>query len=291
MNGSACVTGPQEGEDIMQRVNLNGVDLEYDVQGAGEPLLLVHGGLLTDAFFPLLAEPRIATTYRVISYHRRGYAGSARASAPFTIGQQAADGRALLRHLGVERAHIAGHSYGAVIAIQWALDAPTAIQSLALLEPPLLGSIPSGPIFWDGVASIRQLYDAGDKVGALDAFLTAVGGANVRQLIEQFLPAGAFELALTDLDTLFQVELPALQQWRLTAEDARRIHQPVLSVVGTETAPMFRESHDLIRQWLPQAEELIVPQATHALQWMNPSAVADGLARFLAKNALQGAWA
>ena len=48
----------------MQRVNLNGVDLEYDVQGSGEPLLLIHGSILADAFFPLLAEPRIANNYR-----------------------------------------------------------------------------------------------------------------------------------------------------------------------------------------------------------------------------------
>jgi pimeloyl-ACP methyl ester carboxylesterase len=271
----------------MQRVNLNGVDLEFDVHGAGEPLLLIHGSILADAFVPLLHEPRIANHYRVISYHRRGFAGSGRASAPFTIAQQAADGRALLQHLGIPRAHVAGHSYGAAIAIQWALDAPTALQSLALLEPPLMASIPSGPTFWEWVAAVRQqLYDPGDKVGAIDAFLTAVVGANYRQIIAQFLPPGALELAVTDLDTFFQVELPALQQWRLTAEEARRIHQPVLSVVGTETAPMFHESHALIKHWMPQAEELVVPQATHALQYMNPSAVAEGLAHFLARHTL-----
>jgi len=271
----------------MQRVNLNGVDLEYDVHGSGEPLLLIHGSILADAFVPLLREPRIANHYRVISYHRRGFAGSSRASVPFTIAQQAADGRALLEHLGIPRAHIAGHSYGAAIAIQWALDAPTAIQSLALLEPPLVAGIPSGPTFWDGVASVRQqLYDPGNKAGAVDAFLTAVVGANYRQIVEQFLPPGALELAVTDLDTFFQVEMPALQQWRVTAEDVTRIHQPVLAVVGTETAPIFRESHELLKQWIPEAEELVVPQATHALQYMNPSAVAEGLARFLARHTL-----
>jgi pimeloyl-ACP methyl ester carboxylesterase len=271
----------------MQRANLNGADLEYEVQCSGEPLLLIHGSILADAYFALRAEPRIANHYRVISYHRRGFAGSSRASIPFTIGQQAADGRALLHHLGIPRAHVAGHSYGAAIALQWALDAPTAIQSLALLEPPLVASIPSGPTFWDGVAAVRQqLYDPGDKVGAIDAFLTAVVGANYRQIIAQFLPPGALELAVTDLDTFFQVELPALQQWRVTAEDARRIHQPVLSMVGTESAPMFHESHALVKQWMPQAEELVVPQATHALQYMNPSAVADGLAHFLARHKL-----
>ena len=271
----------------MQRVNLNGVDLEYDVQGSGEPLLLIHGSILADGFFPLLAEPRLADHYRVSSYHRRGFAGSSRASSPFTIAQQATDGRALLRHLGMPRAHVAGHSYGAAIAMQWALDAPTEVQSLALLEPPLFAAIPSGPTFWDGVAAVRQgMYERGDKIGATDAFLTGVIGAAYRQIIAQFLPPGAFELAVTDLDTFFQVELPALQQWRFTAEEAARIRQPLLSVVGTETAPIFRESHDLVKQWMPQAEELVVPQATHALQQMNPGAVADGLARFLARHPL-----
>jgi hypothetical protein len=45
------------------------------------------------------------------------------------------------------------------------------------------------------------MYDPGDKAGAIDAFLTAVVGANYRQIIEQFLPPGALELAVTDLDT------------------------------------------------------------------------------------------
>jgi pimeloyl-ACP methyl ester carboxylesterase len=268
----------------MQHVNLDGVDLEYEMQGAGEPLLLIHGSIFADAFLPLLAEPPIADNYRVISYHRRGFAGSTRAKAPFTMGQQAADGRALLRHLGIPRTHIAGHSYGAAIALQWALDAPAEVRSLALLEPPPFASTPSGPTFWERIASIRAMYERGDKVGAADAFCAGVAGPEYRQIIDTALPPGAFELAVTDLDTFFQVELPALQRWRFTAEEAARIRQPVLSVVGSETAPIFREGHGLLRQWMPHAETLIVPRATHALQLMNASGIADGLARFFSRH-------
>jgi len=270
----------------MPRVNLNGVDLEYDVQGSGEPLLLIHGSILADAFFPLLAEPRIANNYRVISYHRRGFAGSARARDPFTIGQQAADSRALLRYLGIPRAHVAGHSFGADIALQLALDAPAEIQSLALLEPPLLASVPSGPMFSDGVAAIRAVYERGEKVAATDAFCTGVAGPEYRQVIDKTLPPGAFALAVADIDTFFQVELGALQQWHFTAEEATRIRQPVLAVIGTESAPIFHEGHERLKHWFPQAEELVVPQATHALQFMNPGAVADGLDRFFASHPL-----
>ena len=148
------------------------------------------------------------------------------------------------------------------------------------MEAPLFEAIPSGPTFWEGgVAVTTDLYERGDKVGATDAFLTGVVGAEYRQIIAKSLPPGAFELAVADLDTFFQVELPALHQWRFTAEDAARIRQPVLAVVGTETAPIFSEGHAVLKQWILQTEELVVPRATHGLQMMNPRAVADGLAR------------
>jgi pimeloyl-ACP methyl ester carboxylesterase len=270
----------------MQRVNLDGVDLEYDVQGSGEPLLLIHGSIVADAFFPLLAEPRITSAHRVISEHRRGFAGSARARGPCTMGQQAADCRALLRHLGTPRVHVASHSYGAAIAMQWALDAPEEVQSLALLEPPLMEWIPSGPAYWEWVASVREMYEHGEKTGVTDAFLTGVAGPDYRQVLDEVLPPGAFEVAVADIDTFFQVELPELQQWRFTAEDAKCLRPPVLAVVGSETAPIFSEGHALLKQWMPHAEELVVPHATHALQLMNPRAVADGLVRFFARHTL-----
>jgi hypothetical protein len=49
----------------MQQADLNGATLEYAVQGSGEPLLLIHGAILADAFVPLQLEPSIGGRYRV----------------------------------------------------------------------------------------------------------------------------------------------------------------------------------------------------------------------------------
>ena len=119
----------------MERAIVDDLALEYEVSGAGEPVVLVHGALIADGFRPLLAEPVLARGYRLIIYHRRGYAGSSRTPGSVTVSQQAADCRALLRHLGVERVHIVGHSFGGAVALQLSLDDPEAIHSLALLEP------------------------------------------------------------------------------------------------------------------------------------------------------------
>jgi pimeloyl-ACP methyl ester carboxylesterase len=126
----------------MERAALDSVELEYEVSGDGEPVVFIHGAFIADVFRPLLAEPGLAGRYRLILYHRRGYGSSSRTSGPVSVSQQAADCRALLRHLDMERAHVVGHSYGGGVALQLALDTPGVAHSLALLEP---SSIPKGP--------------------------------------------------------------------------------------------------------------------------------------------------
>jgi pimeloyl-ACP methyl ester carboxylesterase len=122
---------------VLERARTDGAELEYEVSGTGDPVVFIHGAFIADTFRPLLAEPSLAGHYRLILYHRRGYAGSSRASGPVSVAQEAADCRALLRHLGMDRAHVVGHSYGGDVALQLALDTPRVVYSLALLEPGL----------------------------------------------------------------------------------------------------------------------------------------------------------
>lgn len=270
----------------MEKVSINGAEIEYEVRGSGDPLLLIHGAILADAFLPLMIEPSIARNYQVIYHHRRGFAGSARAASSVTIKERASDCLALLGHLGIRRAHVAGHSYGGLIALQCALTAPDQVISLALLEPALFGWTPSAPEFMQAAGPVVEMYESGDKAGATDGFLKLVGGPDFRKVIDVVLPPGAFDLGVTDIDTWLQSDLPSIEGWSFTAEAAKDIKQPVLAVVGDETLPIFRECHDLIKQWIPQTEESSIPQATHALQMMNPRAVAESLAGFLARHKL-----
>ena len=59
------------------RATLDGIELEYEVWGAGEPVVLVHAGVVTEWFKPLLQERALIGRYQVVSYHRLGYAGEA----------------------------------------------------------------------------------------------------------------------------------------------------------------------------------------------------------------------
>ncbi|MDO8616177.1 MAG: alpha/beta hydrolase [Dehalococcoidia bacterium] len=269
----------------MERANVDGIALEYEEQGSGEPVVLIHGALIGDTFRPLMAEPALKDRFRLIRYRRRGFAGSSRANAPLPISRQAADCLALLRQLGVQRAHLVGHSSGGAIALQLALDAPEAVRSLSLLEPALL-DVPSGPRLSEQIERTVQIYESGDKAGAVDAFLQAACGKTYRTAVERVLP-GAMEQAVADADTFFGVELPSVGEWTFSREDATRIKQPVLAVLGADSDavwPGWGEGHRLLLEWLPQAKPFILPRAAHLLQVQNPRDMAEGLATFFAEN-------
>jgi 3-oxoadipate enol-lactonase len=247
--------------------------------------VLIHGSIIGDAFAPLLKESALTSHFRVTNYHRRGFNGSSRHDGPCSISQQAADALAVIQHVAGGRAHVAGHSYGAATALQLALDHPDAVHSLALLEPPL--AVPSAEAFFANLPPIAGLYESGDKAGAVGAFSVLVMGEECRPALDQNLATGWFEQAVSDSDTFFQVEVPALGDWTFGADEAGRITQPVLSVVGSDSAQFFREGHDLLQQLFPQAETFELPGATHALQMQNPRPLSEALAGFLTRHTMR----
>ncbi|MCD6029474.1 MAG: dehH1 2 [Thermomicrobiales bacterium] len=272
---------------MSDRVPVAGGELEYDVQGMGEPVLLIHGAILADAFTPLLTQPALADDYRLIAYHRRGFAGSCRHAGPCSLVQQAADARAVLDQLGIERAHVVGHSYGGMIALQLALDAPDQVATLALLEPAGIAA-PSGERFGaEVIQPSTERYTAGDRAGAVELFFQGVCGPQAQEVAARTLPPGAFDLAVTDADTFFETEWPALLEWQFGPAEAVRIAQPVLLVLGADSdavTPMFGEMNAALAEWLPDAESVQLPEATHALQMMNPVGTAELLTAFFARH-------
>jgi pimeloyl-ACP methyl ester carboxylesterase len=176
-------------------VSLDGAELDYQVSGTGESVVFIHGAFIAGTFRPLLVEPSLAGHYRLILYHRRGYAGSSRASGPVSVAQQAADCGALLRHLGVDRAHVVGHSYGGDVALQLALDTPGVVHSLALLEPGLMVGA-SAQDYREALSGGAERYREAGAAVVVDEFLQA-RWPGYRAALDRVLP-GAFAQAVAD---------------------------------------------------------------------------------------------
>jgi pimeloyl-ACP methyl ester carboxylesterase len=273
-------------QPAMRRVALDGVELEVEVRGTGEPVLLIQTALVADEFRPLASQPALRDHYRVIRYHRRGYGRSSPVQGPGSIQRDAADGRALLAVLGIARAHVVGVSYSGAVALQMAADSPTCVHSLVLLEPPPV-HVPSAARFFAANAQLVEDHHARGPAVALDRFLTRVIGRDWRAAIERTLP-GAAEQMQQDTDTFFDTDLPALLAWRFGANDARRITQPVLHIGGSESGQLFAEVRDLMLAWLPQADDAVLAGADHSLALTHPAQVAATLVAFLRRHPIPG---
>jgi pimeloyl-ACP methyl ester carboxylesterase len=268
----------------MNIAKVNGVELEYQVVGSGDPVLLIDP-VVPDGILPLFSEPALAEQFRLIRYHKRGWVGSTHTAGPVGFSEHAADAAALLAHLGVPRAHIVGHSTGAIIATQLALDVPDVVTTLTLLELSLM-SLPVAQAFLQGAGPVFASYGSGDHEGAFAGFMSAVTGldwAHCRSLLEKRIP-GAVAQSIKDADSFFGVELPAMAAWTFSREQAAAINRPVLSVHGTETNPLWVEVAEFLRVSLPYVEDCTIEGVTHLLQIQRPEPIARAMADFMARN-------
>ena len=270
-------------EDSVQLASVNDTALEYEDSGTGEPIVFIHGALIADTFRLLVAQRSLAARHRLISYHRQGYVESSGVSGRITVARQAADCLSVLQHLGLESAHVVGHSYGGCIALQLALDVPEVVRSLVLLEPALiLGS--TAQSYRESLAHASARHQDEPAEILVDEFLQA-RWPGYRGALDKILP-GAFAQAVADAETAFETDLPGLLEWSFGEDEVRQISQPVLSVLGAKSDalwPRFGEIHELLLAWLPHAEGVIVPNSTHFLPLENSRTMAEVLASFLAR--------
>jgi pimeloyl-ACP methyl ester carboxylesterase len=267
-------------------------ELKYTVLGEGEPVLCIHGTTVADSLItPMRFFPPLLENYQLISYYRAGYGGSTLEKDALSIEEGAEHVRELLDHLGLEKAHIMGFSFGGVIAFQFLLSHPQRAHSAILLEPYLPREAPDAvQANIDAFMSAMELYQGGDKLGAAFRYMEAVCGPRFLGSVEMTGPLDVWERVAACVDTTFTVDFPAISQWGFTlagADAYPKPAMPVLAAMGLDSeAAMagFRETQRFLMNWLPQAERAGIPGATHGMQSMNPVAVGQAAYDFLRRH-------
>lgn len=107
----------------------------YAVSGSGAPVLLIHGvGARLDNWAGIAAL--LAREFQVVSYDLKGHGMSGKPPGPYSLEMFADDAAALLDHLGIRNACLAGHSLGGMIAMEFALRHPDRLDRLAVVSAP-----------------------------------------------------------------------------------------------------------------------------------------------------------
>ncbi len=150
-----------------QTATLNGAEISYEVCGdeRAQGLVLLHDGLansaLWDGVWPLFCKQ-----YRVVRYDRRGYGKSPPAKDAHAPTD---DLYAVMKHAGLDHAHIIGASAGAGLAVDFVFDQPEAIDKLVLVSPSISGYQPTPAL----VARLRRIEDAVVR-GNMDAIVETI---------------------------------------------------------------------------------------------------------------------
>jgi pimeloyl-ACP methyl ester carboxylesterase len=109
-------------------VDVNGVHMYYEVYGEGSPLVLLHGGVMTiDLNFASLI-PALAARHMVVAVELQGHGRTADTERPISLAALASDVVGLLDHLGIDRAHVLGHSLGGGVALEMAISHPERVR-------------------------------------------------------------------------------------------------------------------------------------------------------------------
>jgi pimeloyl-ACP methyl ester carboxylesterase len=272
----------------LQNVVANGVELHYVEQGAGVPVVLVHGGLADyREWAPQMA--RFATTYRTIAYSRRyNNPNQTRAIAPdHSALVEAEDLAALIGALKLDRPHVVGYSYGAFTALCLGLEHPTLARSLVLAEPPVLrwaAEAPGGAevlsqfmAVWE---SIGDAFKRDDKELALRRTMQLFFGADIlEQLppeVRQFLEANIREWeALTTSRDAFPL---------IAREGVAQMQLPTLLLAGGATLPIHQIVNTEIERVLTHGRRVTVPGATHDMWTEQPDACGAAALQFLSEH-------
>jgi pimeloyl-ACP methyl ester carboxylesterase len=116
-----------------QYANVNGLNLYYETHGAGRPLILLHGGLMSnETFGPVL--PQLAERHQVIAPDLQGHGRTADIDRPIDVRLMADDIAALIDHLGLEKPDLVGYSLGGGVALHTAAKYPAKVRRLVAVS-------------------------------------------------------------------------------------------------------------------------------------------------------------
>lgn len=267
----------------MPRVTVNGIGLYYQEVGApeAEPVVLIMGwgGDHTAWAFQM---PALAPAFRVIAPDNRGAGQTEQPDSPYSIAGMADDVAALLDHLGVARAHVAGASMGGMIAQELALRHPGRVRTLQL-HCTLARPDAYGTHLVETLLRVRAREDREEWARAMLPWIICRKTARERPDFVQLMLQRALDNPHPTTLIGLRRQAEAIGQHD-TLERLASLRVPTLVTVGSDdilVPPAFsREIHARI----PRADFALIPDAGHVHFLEQPQAFNDAMLGFLAKH-------
>jgi pimeloyl-ACP methyl ester carboxylesterase len=259
--------------------DIGGHRIRYALHGdAGAPLVTFVNGLTQNAdLWTSYAQKLAEHGYRVLAYDMLGQGQSAKPVLGTRLADHADVLAALLDHVHAERAHVAGISFGGVIALDFGIRHGERLQSLVAMSSfceltPALEMLSTA--LYQGLTQVGLPY--------LQTLLYPMNmssawiGAN-RERIPEMMRSGYIGNDLYALQNLME----SFASFEPLTPKLRQIRAPVLLVNGEHDFFTPRECHELMRRNLPNCRLLIIQHAYHAFTLEMPEITLRQIEAFL----------
>lgn len=253
------------------------VQIYYEAQGRGEPVVLIHGGFgdrrMWDDQFDVLARE-----FRVVRYDHRGFG---RSTPPDSAYSAADDIEQLLDHLGMDSAHVVGNSLGGSLAIAFALKHPDRVRSLTVVAAAADGyTYPQADI--DSIMAVIETIRAGRAEEGLARWL-----ANPMVAVASTDPTVRERLRRMVRDNVRIWSMDAWPEERFDPPASRRLGEidaPTLVIVGERDAASVRLFADSTARGIRGAELVVMEGTDHLPQMERPEEFNRMLLDFLRRH-------
>jgi pimeloyl-ACP methyl ester carboxylesterase len=223
-----------------------------DSGGAGEPILILHGGISDSEMLLDALEAALADRFRILAFDRRGHGRTADTDAAFHYDEMANETIAAIEKLIGGPVHLVGWSDGGNVALLVSLRRPDLVRSLVLISANYHfdGNVPVGPL----VSEPKPLRDR-------YAQRSPDGGEHFTAVFEKSRAMWAVEPTLT-------------------LDDLRRIRAPALVLAGDDDLMTLAHTASLYES-LPAGQLAVVPGTSHAVVLEKPELVGRLIGDFL----------
>lgn len=261
----------------MQKItSKDGTPIAYQRSGTGVPLVLLHGtGGAYSRWVPVL--PALEQHFSVYTVDRRGR-GESGDSDTYAIEREFEDVVAVVDSIG-EPAHLLGHSFGGICALEAALLTRN-LRKLILYEPPI--PVAGVPIYPAGVIErLQALLDVGDHEGVLTTFMREVVRMPLHEF-ERFKSSSAWPARVAAAHTLPR-ELRVHERYRFQAERFKGLTTPTLLLVGGESPDFFKAAIATVKAALPTSRVVALPGQQHIAMDTAPELFVREVVAFLSE--------
>lgn len=243
--------------------DVNGLHMYYEEHGEGSPLVLLHGGMLSIELSFASLIPDLARRHRVIGVELQGHGRTADIDRTITPANLASDVVALLGHLGIDRAHVLGHSMGAGAALELAVSYPDRVRSVV----PMSASVRPDGMHEDLTDPAKQATST--------RMPTAQDFADMQRTYARLSPHPE---RFTEFLTTLSTSAADLRGW----SDAQLagITAPTLLVIGDRDFTTVEHAAVMLKL-IPGAELAVLPDTTHMQVTRRPELLIPMLSRFL----------